>query len=124
MNRPAPMRHQAKLAIVQKSRDIWKSDAGALALALDETSFVMLHGGRHQQIQAANGARDILQSKGYPVRPAQLMRFDVTVRTANGFQRWPALGRSSIDVLLDTLTHFDEQAVTVCVRRETLSCQK
>lgn len=115
---PFPMRPQAKVEIVKQSRDRWKSDAGVLSQALDATSFVMLHGDRLQQIEAANDARGILKDRGYPVRPTQLMRFDVTVRTANGYQRWSALGRSSIDVLLDTLTHFDEQAVTVRVRRE------
>lgn len=118
---PYPMRPQAKVEIVKQSRDRWKSDAATFAVALNTVSFVMLHGDRHQQIKAANDARGILKDRGYPVRPTQTMRFDVTVRTANGFQHWTALGRSSIDVLLDTLTHFDERAVTVRVRREVRS---
>ena len=118
MNRPSPLRPLAKLAIVQQSRDDWKSEAGALSQALDATSFVMLHGDRPQQIAVANAARGLLQLKGYPVRPVQTMRFDVTVRTANGFQAWTAIGLSSFDVLCDTLNHFDEQTVTVRVRRE------
>lgn len=116
-NRPS-LRPQAKVEIVKQSRDRWMNDAGVLSKALDEVSFTLLHGGRDQQIEVASTARGLLKSKGYPVRPAQLMRFDVTARTETGFQTWTALGRSSIDVLLDTLTHFNEQAVTVRVRPE------
>lgn len=118
MIHPSPLRLQVKMEIIKQSRDVWKGDAGELSVALDAVSFTLLHGDRPQQIEAAREARGLLAFKGYPVRDSQIMRFDVTVRTANGFQAWTALGRSSIDVMLDTLTHFDEQAVTVRVRRE------
>lgn len=116
--RPSPIRPQAKVEIVKQSRDRWMNDAGTFSRALDEASFTLLHGDRQQQIVMANGARELLADKGYPVRDTQVMRFDVTARTETGFQTWTAIGRSSIDVLLDTLTHFDEQAVTVRVRPE------
>lgn len=118
MNRPTPLRPQAKVEIVKVSRDRWKNDAGTFARALDATAFTVLHGDRPQQIAVANAVRNLLDIKGYPVRPTQVMRFDVTARTENGFQNWTAIGRSSVDVLLDTLTHFGEQSVTIRVRRE------
>lgn len=118
MNRPSSLHPQAKVEIVKVSRDRWKNDAGDLARALDATSFTVLHGDRLQQIAVANAARDLLHFKGYPVRDTQVMRFDVTARTENGFHTWTAIGRSSVDVLLDTLTYFGEQSVTIRVRRE------
>lgn len=118
MKRPSLLRPQARIEIVKQSRDRWMNDAGDFSRALDTASFTLLHGDRQQQIEVANTARDLLAAKGYPVRPAQSMRFDVTARTANGFHSWTAIGRSSIDVLLATLTHFDGHAVTVRVRRE------
>lgn len=114
----ASLRPQAKVEIVKQSRDRWMNDAGDFSKALDVAAFTLLHGDRQQQIEVANTARELMATKGYPVRPAQSMRFDVTARTETGFQSWTAIGRSSIDVLLDTLTHFDEQAVTVRVRPE------
>lgn len=116
MNNPSPMRPQGKLAIVQQSRDIWKGDAGAFAAALNAANLMLVHGDRPQQLKAAADARDVLRSRGYPAKEPHTRRFTVTVRTAYGYQYWSAIGHSSMDVLLDTLQHFDGQAVAVSVR--------
>src|SRR5690606_37142765 len=91
MSNPCPLRPQAKVEIVKQSRDQWKDDAGALAHALDAMSFVALHGNRPQQIEAAQVARGLLRARRYPIRASGMRAFDVTVRTANGYQYWQAV---------------------------------
>ena len=113
MKHPTPLRPQVRVDI-----DHWKDDATALSLALDKLSFITMHGDRMQQIEAANSARESLRMRGYPVQSAQAARFDVTVRTDSGYHSWTVIGRSSGDVMHDTLTHFGEQSVTIRVRPE------
>lgn len=116
ISRPSPMRPQAKVEIVKQSRDRWKDDAGTFAAALNATQLILVHGDRAQQVKAAADARQLLRFKGYPAKNPHTKRFNVTVRTANGYQFWNAIGHNSMDVLLDTLQHFDGQAVSVSVR--------
>ena len=117
-NSPSPMRPRAKVEIVKQSRDRWKSDAGDFAQALDATSFTLLHGDRHQQIEAASEARGLLAIKGYPVRESKPRHFTVTARVPgmSGTYVWDAIGQSSVDVMLEALEQYEGQFVSITVK--------
>lgn len=96
-------------------------NAGELATALDAASFVLLHGNRHQQIIAANSARSLLDSKGYPVRRSKLINFVVKARVGTTgttcTHTWNAVGFNSMDVMLDALEQFEGQFVSISVSK-------
>ncbi|MCQ9615909.1 hypothetical protein L1889_03675 [Paenalcaligenes niemegkensis] len=120
MKRSKSIRPEAKIAIVQQSRNRWKSDAGDFALALDAASFTLLHGDRKQQIEAANAARGLMAAKGYPVRKSEMLHFTVKARVAgmDGVHIWDAIGHNAIDVTLDALEKYEGQFVSISVRPE------
>lgn len=88
-----------------------------LAESLDATSFILLHGDREQQIEAANAIRSLLRIKGYPIRDSRPISFEVTARVAEGTYVYNVEGYNSIDALLEALRQPNNAPVAVSVTR-------
>lgn len=88
-----------------------------LAESLDATSFILLHGDREQQIEAANDIRSLLSIRGHPVRDSRPVHFEVTARIAEGTYVYDVRGYNSIDALLEVLGVLNDIPVAVSVAR-------